>query len=478
MHVAILVLVVALIASTALAFYFWSRVKSCTHAGKGLKPVVNNVPQNIVSYNTDACKAFMSSCIDPTNRDKACLLHKWPTTQAFFGYKVNILNTDSSVAGKHCSFEYMGKQLCKNGSPHNWNDQGRPVYIYYPTTVLQEDKGLIPYVIYFSFTQWDTTDIDADSLSKQGYGLFNPDRRNACTKGEPCGQSPTPPTWMQLQLQAFLAAGYAVLLTTMIGDDSYMYQETCKPPLKSTESIYNLCWNNGHNPDASYLTALFKAIQEQTLFTNPNHTTQLIPADPTLGKLHEGAANFHKKPIHLDSRSCGLIGYSVGAQMVSRAINEFGSIPVTVEYSPDVKVGCMIAGGSLHCYEHCNGDSSTARGPGRVLCEQQPKEWGPCWNPKSLGCCPLNLTEPRYDKKSEEDHPPVILVQTDFDYYADPRASENYYSALKMMGVDTEIVHGMCGNHDLFPAAVIPVLRFFVKYMTPTPYSTLSAVQA
>jgi hypothetical protein len=286
------------------------------------------------------------------------------------------------------------------------------------------------------------------------------------------------PIWIQLQLQSFLAAGYAVVLTTMIADDSYMYQETC---LKSDDdNIYNLCWNKGNNPDALYLSALFKLIHDKKLLNNSH--VESLPADNTLGTLDPKVKNFLKTPIHLNHLNCGLIGYSVGAQMVSRAINNFGTKNNdNIPYSPQVSVGCMISGGSLHCYEYCNGDTSTLRGYDKNgqkndICLQQPNDWGPCWNPKDLGCCPANLTEPRYDDKSStESHPPVIMVQTDFDYFADPRASENYYKALKKKTpkVDVEIVHGLCGNHNLFPSAILPVLSFFKKHMSHTNYSSI-----
>ena len=438
---------------------------------------LETVPQGLVQYDTNICKSDMSTCIDPTNTNDECRLIKSLQKQSFFGYKVNILGTDPAVSNKNCTFEYDNTQLCKrdmNSEVHNWNDQGRPVWVYYPNTVLERNGGDIKYVIYFSFTSWDATRTDAEYLAENGFGIFNPDRKNACTLGESCGEAPTTPMWMQIQLQSFLAAGYAVLLTTMIGDDSYMYQETCKAPLKDENNIYNLCWNNGDNPDARYLSEVFTRIKEGNLLDgNP----ELIPSDPTLGTLDDRAVNFPKNPVNLDSYNCGLIGYSVGAQMVSRAINDFGNQTLnTVKNSPNVSVGCMISGGSLHCYEYCNADPLNGpRAAGKELCSLQPKSWGSCWNPETLGCCPAGLTEPRYDSVNDsvnESHPPVILVQTDFDYYADPRASENYYRALKDMNVDTEIIHGLCGNHNLFPAAIIPVLSFFTRHMSQTPYST------
>ena len=429
--------------------------------------------RDAVNYDpADICKANMSTCLADNDSSPDCKLIKSQQVQPFFGYKINLLGTDPTVKGMDCNFKYTNTQVCtNNGKSNNWNDQGRPVWVYFPNTVLRPtaDVSKIPYVIYYSFTQWNTTDLNAESLAKQGYGLFNPDRCNNCTTVLPCSDAPMSPVWMQLQLQGFLAAGYAVVLTTMIADDSYIYQETCPPPLLQKDNLYNLCWNNGDNPDARYLKRLFSDIADGTLFKNK---LEVIPSDPTLGTLAPGAADFFNTSPNLSTTECGLIGYSVGAQMVSRSINEFGRSGGVLSNAPRVAVACMISGGSLHCYEYCNGDQTTARGIHKALCDKQPNSWGPCWNKDSLGCCPEGLTEPRYDSPNNtETHPPVILVQTDFDYYADPRASENYYRALQAMlpesvrDYNTQIVHGLCGNHNLFPSAIFPVLTFFGKFM-------------
>ena len=455
--VLIVALIIALIVSTIIVFYF--RFSTCDRAKASLRDKQDL--SKLVPYDVSMCKAAMSSCLD-SETSPNCQLKRSNSIQPFFGYKINLLKTDPSVSGMNCCFEYHNKQVCStDGKVNNWNDQGRPVLVYYPNSVLL-GKQEIPYVIYFSFIPWNAkTDV--------GYGLFNPDRVDACTLGTSCGTAPMSPLWMQLQLQSFLAAGYAVVLTTMIAEDSYIYQETCPSPLEKENNFYNLCWNKGHNADASYLQKLFTSIKNKELFTK-NHV-ELLPADPTLGTLHDGVKTFNHQ-VNL-GQECGLIGYSVGAQMVSRAINEFGNSSSVIKDAPDVVSACMVSGGSLHCYEYCNGDDMTPRGYEEKICAAQPQNWGPCWNEKSLGCCPAGLTEPRYDQQTTEEHPPVILVQTDFDYYADPRASENYYNALKKKNVDTQIVNGLCGNHNLFPSAILPVLSFFKQHMPPTAYSSI-----
>ena len=470
-----LILLIALfILALAVAVLPW--VTGKTHGGSPspIPSPVNKYP--FLPYNAEkTCKAATSSCLNTDANSKDCQLIKSDRIQPFFGYKIDLVGTDPSVAGMDCGFSYdKDKQVCvKNGKNDNWNN-GRPVWVYFPNSVLEKgsDIGSIPYVIYYSFTQWNTTDLDAESLASKGYGLFNPDRVQNCTTVKPCDDAPMSPIWMQLQLQGFLSSGYAVVLTTMIADDSYMYMETCPAPPLVDSPIYNLCWNKGDNADCRYMAKFFDLIRSQSLFTGGTGTSkpQLIPSDPTLGKLHPGASSFLTDPgVNLATDECGLIGYSVGAQMVSRSINEFANPGGPLAHAPRVAVACMVSGGSLYCYQYCDADSGTARGLGGSICKAQPDNWGPCWNRETLGCCPEGLTEPRYDKGEGEEHPPVILVQTDLDYFADPRASENYYRALLKMGLksgsDTQIVHGMCGNHDLFPSAIFPVLHFFLTHM-------------
>lgn len=480
MYIVLVLILVVSIAAIVMAFISLTRQDKrctpsvCTSSGcEKLREeqIHNSVPSGIagVNYDPKMCKSSMSHC---TGSGADCDITKSIGTQSFFGYRITIKGTDPSVSGKECGFMYDGGGLCDASkvSTNNWNDAGRPVWIYYPDTVLAPGaSGSIPYVMYFSFIPWNANSLDPADRN----GLYSPDRDNTCTFGDQCALAPMSPLWIQLQLQTFLAAGYAVVMTTMIGDDSYMYQE-CNKNLAT--SSYNLCWNGGDNPDARYLNALFGLIEGDTLFENGY---DLIPADPVLGSLPSGADSFPKLDISLNHDSCGLIGYSVGAQMVSRAINDFGNNSTYLPNSPKVDVACMISGGSLHCYQYCNADSTTVRGPGKSLCNSQPSNFGPCWDKDGLGCCPTDLTEPRYDDSPGQymNHPPVILVQTDFDYFADPRASENYYRTLskKAAGsVDTEIVHGLCGDHNLFPAAVVPVLQFFVKHMVSTRYTTLT----
>jgi hypothetical protein len=396
-----------------------------------------------------------------------CNLTRPPNKDFYFGYVKFIKNTWSKVKNKSCDplkatagdkdtncVDGDSRCITKGTKKYcNWNDDGRPVIIYYPSSVLKSTNTKnIPYIIFFSFVEWNSY----DPTNPITFGIVNPDKSISCITDNKC--DPYNEGWLHLQLETFLSAGYAVVMTTLIQYDSYQYLN-CE-----SDNLYNLCWNNGINPDAIYLTEMFKQITENTLMND----SEIIAGKSLLN-------NFDPTKLQLNKNECGLMGYSVGAQMVSRCINEFGT---SIPNSPKVSVACMISGGSLHCYEYCNADAKTERGPKGKICKKQPSNYEPCWSKTTLGCCPKHLTEPIYDKKHKKhkhykNHPPVILAQTSIDVFADPRASYNYYEKLQKMGVDTEIVTGLCGNHNLFPNAIIRILIFFKKYMPETPFSMI-----
>lgn len=399
-----------------------------------------------------------------------CNLIRPPNKDFYFGYVKFIKNTWNKVSKKSCDplkatggdkdtncIDNDSRCITKGNKKYcNWNDDGRPVIIYYPSSVLNPNVETtnIPYIIFFSFVEWNSY----DPTNPIVFGIVNPDESISCITNNKC--DPYNEGWIHLQLESFLSSGYAVVMTTLIQDDSYQYLN-CQNKTEA-DNLYNLCWNNGNNPDATYLTEIFKQITENTLMNE----SELI-----VGKSLAG--NFNPNNLQLNKNECGLLGYSVGAQMVSRCINEFGTF--SIPNSPKVKVACMISGGSLHCYEYCNSDSNTERGPDGKICKKQPSNYEPCWSKSTIGCCPYDLTEPKYDNnvKNYKDHPPVILAQTRLDVFADPRASYNYYEKLKKMGVDTEIITGLCGNHNLFPNAIIRILMFFKKYMSKTSLSMI-----
>ena len=161
-----------------------------------------------------------------------------------------------------------------------------------------------------------------------------------------------------------------------------------------------------------------------------------------------------------------MIGYSVGANFVSRCINEF---PFMKTYTntpfPAINVGVMIGGGSYHCYQYCDGTEIT-----KDTCKNQPKDiYGDCNNSKNkwTGCCPMTLTEYNYDNNilPWKNHPPVILAQTKCDQLADPNGSVYYYKNLQLHGVPSQLVTSLGNIHNLCPRAIIPILNFVLKYL-------------
>ena len=86
-----------------------------------------------------------------------------------------------------------------------------------------------------------------------------------------------------------------------------------------------------------------------------------------------------------------LMGYSVGAQMVSRCINEF-PIMLTAENNtgqtfkfPRIVCCILIAGGSYYCYsDEVSNDKEQLKN---------------CVDPNVRGCCPIGITEMNYDKE-------------------------------------------------------------------------------
>merc|ERR1711982_101962 len=105
--------------------------------------------------------------------------------------------------------------------------------------------------------------------------------------------------------------------------------------------------------------------------------------------------------------------------MVSRSINNFPTMRTTVSKQPfpKIKAAIMIAGGSYFCYSYW---------------DTPPANFLPCTDPDKAGCCPHNQTEASFDNGliSWEEHPPVLLLQTEHDDFADPQASKFYYDTM------------------------------------------------
>ena len=120
---------------------------------------------------------------------------------------------------------------------------------------------------------------------------------------------------LQRMLRGFLQRGFAVVMTSEEQHDSYFYKP-CSEAQRS--DCNNICWNDGDNPDNAYFRALFSTLN----------------------------SSMHK----FDFNRFAVFGYSVGAQMASRIMNDFPSM----QGYPVIKAAVMLAGGSfalLRCDE-------------------------------------------------------------------------------------------------------------------------------
>lgn len=174
---------------------------------------------------------------------------------------------------------------------------------------------------------------------------------------------------------------YIIIQLSMTETDNYLFSE-CHDGSK-----YKYCWSP-NNPDLNYLQNLFDLIKND------------------------------KFPIKLNKTQVSFIGYSVGAQAVSRYINEFPFLKTIngIKF-PKIISSVLIAGGSYFCYDE-------------YLYNTLP--YSQCLDSQKRGCCPNNITEQNYKngKLKWSDHPPVLLVQQSNDFFADPFASVYYFNVM------------------------------------------------
>jgi len=187
----------------------------------------------------------------------------------------------------------------------------------------------------------------------------------------------------QKYLHSQLQEGVAILSLTECDYDYGAYLPGKDPKDNNDCTMY---WNNEDNSDARYLKELFK-----NLYCN-NFVDE----------------NCHKLNIDYDNMS--VLGYSVGAQMVSRVYNNFPTMKTNADSSgqlfnfPKIKFGIMIGGGTLFCYSE---------------------------KKNNYNLCPENKTEPIYDNNivKYDKHPYTLLIQSTKDSFADPLAAKKYYNS-------------------------------------------------
>ncbi len=243
-------------------------------------------------------------------------------------------------------------------------------------------------------------------------------------------------TTIQATLMGLTSLGYAVLMTSEWVSDAYFYANCNSPDPE------NICWNDGKNPDLSYFNILFSKLYNNELTADK---------------------------VKFDYNRFGMIGYSVGSQMVSRCINDFPNLKTSDSIPfPKISAGVMIGGGTLGCYNDtvnlapcCIQSTDPENCAGRCV-----KEGKPCSN----YCCPVGKSEPNYDNGSLKwsEHPAMLLLQTKYDMYADTLAWSKYFDTVNSNSNDTVDMYAIIAGknlHGLCPCQVNPLLNFIKHYV-------------
>ena len=367
----------------------------------------------------------------------------------------------------------------------------RSLFVIYPdeSKYKMPDDGW-PYFMYFSFLNRDGSAPDDENVpgnlaqySTLDAGIMDLDIINEYylqNKSNKDVMHSLSNIWIQLLFQLLLNSGIAIVFLTNIEYD-YWYARDCTEEQITSKEF--LCWNgsggdyNNLFNDKEYLMKTFDFIsdlgQKDYNFVKDYYQEKYIDfTELEKGNYVDSVStclniDFNKQTINksrkINYNKLGLIGYSAGAQLVSRCINEF---PFMKTYTntpfPAINVAVMIGGASYHCYEYCDGSKLT-----KDKCKTQPEDiYGDCSN-KDMGCCPITLTESNYDNNilQWKTHPPVILAQTKCDEYADSNGSLYYYKNLESHGVPTQLVRSLGNIHNLCPRAIIPILNFVLKYL-------------
>lgn len=158
----------------------------------------------------------------------------------------------------------------------------------------------------------------------------------------------------------------------------------------------------------------------------------------------------------IDMNRVSLSGYSAGATLVSRIMNEFPQSTLSSGASyPQIRASLLLSGGTYECYDE-------------TLVPQ-------CQ--KVTGCCPEGRSEALYDDGGRpwNLHPATILAQTTNDDGADPDASVYYNDVMLNHAVPTGLVRqdltpeycqqfyfsDDCYSHLYFPKMVNPAVNFY-----------------
>jgi len=252
------------------------------------------------------------------------------------------------------------------------------------------------YIINFDFNidgkssdwfQWEKNKIVGPMYT--GYGGYIPlnnETKLWYTKGQQTGFN------YLMSLMKNLVNNYCIIIQlSMTEKDNYYFSECHKG---TKPDINKYCWSP-NNPDLNYFKHLFDYIK-----TN-------------------------KFPIKLNYSKMSFLGYSVGAQAVSRYINEFPLLKTISGLKfPKITSAVLIAGGSYFCYDSYLYNTKPFKNCIDQISLKNPDE--------GRGCCPDNIIEQNFHdgKFKWSEHPPVLLVQQSNDFFADPNASIFYFNIM------------------------------------------------
>lgn len=295
------------------------------------------------------------------------------------------VKTWQSAALPQCSVsDFPNPQVCDSFTQYWINfssDKAAPRYasVAIPSQKTQPKEGW-PVVVYFDFMLGD--------------GHYSPSDRGGLQE-----QWQTDPNKMNTSdvifsiLQNLVNLGIAVICTSNHLSDTYYYVPDGLGYSFTCDALHeeNGCYNHGDNPDSEYFSKIFELIRAAS---NP-----ALP--PSTEFCYDKVA---------------LLGYSVGAQTISNLLQQWPQLKTSSGKSyPDLKAAVLIAGGSMYCYAY----------PSELT--EPYSQFMPCKDIVHLGCCPSNITEPRFDSGSDNP-PPILLVQQTQDVYADPLATTKYYN--------------------------------------------------
>lgn len=254
-----------------------------------------------------------------------------------------------------------------------------------------KSNGKIPYIIIYGFEQNNAYNWGWPETKYRQYPIFTADLLSDETFIYSDNNETNTKTYFQ-NIKQIVYSGIAVIgLANNFGTTNtgkfttnlYDYGPYLPGiPPDDTRIDSTLYWNEGHNFVKNYLQELFDYIYNNN---------------------------------ELDYNRCALMGYSLGAQMVSRFYNEFPNMTTISGIPfPNISCGIMIAGGTLNCFDDSNPD-----------------------------ICPKDKTEPNYDNCSIswDKHPATLLFQNIPDSYSDSYATNNYFNTLANNGVPCYLVN-------------------------------------